>query len=360
VPRDVSTNVERFCRHRLARQVDMPKHECFLRDVSVKRTGPSAVRISWVATSDGEGLTIYAGSTPESMDRSRPLARVQGQNQAELNGLDPSQRYYFELVSDRGNRLVAAERRVPLEGAVNLRDLGGYETQNGRRLRWGQLFRSDSLARVTKGDLEFLRRMNIRLVCDLRTSGEVERAPNQFPDSRRTGYVHLAMRQGRLDPTDANERLQQGDASWLSEDYMVHGYLWNSEKYALVWKRFFNLLVTTKNRPAVFHCTAGKDRTGVAAALLLLALGVPEDTVVADYGISNVCLAPVMENVRKTIQSFGVDAQDVQPWLSAPETRIRALLDYLHQTYGSPLDYLRERVELTDAFLERLTSELLE
>jgi protein-tyrosine phosphatase len=331
-----------------------------LKKVSVVRTAPSAVRIAWGASSDVGCIEVYGGRTPETIDRRRPLAVAERQNRVDVTGLEPGRRHYFELVPDRGERQVTAERRLPFEGAFNFRDLGGYRTRDGARIRWGQLFRSDSLARLTKADLAYLRRMHLRLVCDLRTANEVKRSPNLFPDSESVAHIRLAMRQGRLDPIDAYERLQQGDASWLSEDYMLQGYRWNSEKYAAAWKRFFHLLIEPGNRPAVFHCTAGKDRTGVGAALLMLALGVPEEAVIADYGASDGHLAPVMDTVRETIQSYGISLQDVQPWLTAPPSRILAFLELLHQAYGSPLEYLRRRVKLTDDFLEQLRTQLLE
>jgi protein-tyrosine phosphatase len=331
-----------------------------IKKISVVRTAPSAVRITWGASADVASVEVYGGRTPETIDRRRLLAAAERQNRVEVTGLEPGRRQYFELVPDRGEGRITAERRLPLEGAVNFRDLGGYRTRDGARIRWGQLFRSDSLARLTKADLTYLQRLNLRLVCDLRTASEVKRSPNLFPDSESVAHVHLAMQQGRLDPIDAYERLQQGDTSWVSEDYMLQGYRWNSEKYAAAWRRFFHLLIEPGNRPAVFHCTAGKDRTGVGAALLMLALGVPEQTVLADYGASDGYLAPVMDTVRETIQSYGIASRDVQPWLTAPPSRIRAFLALLHQAYGSPLDYLRRKVQLNDDFLEKLRTQLLE
>ncbi|MBW2092739.1 MAG: tyrosine-protein phosphatase, partial [Deltaproteobacteria bacterium] len=103
-------------------------------------------KISWEASTQMESVTIYAGERPDRIDHSNPLAKVSGASSAVISGLDPQVRHYFEVVPDGGRGVIAAQRRVNLKGSINFRDLGGYETRDGRRIKWGHIYRSDSLA----------------------------------------------------------------------------------------------------------------------------------------------------------------------------------------------------------------------
>ena len=115
--------------------------------------------------------------------------------------------------------------------------------------------------------------------------------------------------------------------------------------------------------PAVIHCTAGKDRTGIASALLLAALGVPEDTIIADYSLTNRDYAHIYELVKAQmapLMRFGLTADDLHPLMLANPETLRAALRYLHQHYGDVETYLRERAGVDEATLARLRNTLLE
>jgi protein-tyrosine phosphatase len=132
--------------------------------VCLTRTGEDSVTISWQPRRKDAKVAVFAGESPDAIDHRTPAATVTGSSSVSISGLDPDTRYYFEIVPSDGSNTIISERRVQLEGGVNFRDLGGYQAVDGRRVRWGQVFRSDNLGRLTDRDVTFLQTMGIRLV----------------------------------------------------------------------------------------------------------------------------------------------------------------------------------------------------
>lgn len=253
---------------------------------------------------------------------------------------------------------VESERGVKLEGVFNFRDLGGYGTSDGRHVKWRQVYRSDNLARLTEADRIKLESLGIRTVVDLRSRVEMEKSPDKLPVG--AGYVPLPVQTGELNFISAMERLKKGDVDWLTDDFLLRGYIANLDHFGYVWAEALTAISQEKFRPVVFHCTGGKDRAGTLAALLLLSLGVPEETVIEDHQLSNVFIKPLLGKVNKYVQSLGVDPEKVKPYFTAPLNCIEALLEHLRSRYGSAERYLIDTAGLDPAVLERLRSGLLE
>jgi protein-tyrosine phosphatase len=331
-----------------------------LDDLSLTRTGNDSVRIFWKIRGKILKIAIYSRQPADEIEHHFSAAGVKENTSTNFSDLDPDTRYYFEVVSDSGLKITISERRVPLEGSVNFRDLGGYETVDGRRVKWGLVFRSDNLGRLTDRDVAFLQRMGIRLVCDFRTPAEAEKLPDRFPRDGHAKYLHLPIRHGEFDPADTFERIQKGDIEWMTEEFMIKGYIKNIDNFAPVWSTLFNCLSDRSSRPIVFHCTGGKDRAGVCAALILLTLGVPEETVITDHGLSNVYIAGVLEKIYARIQSAGVDPRQVSSYFTAPKNAIVAFIDHIRQTYGSAAGYLRKKAGVEQKVIDQLKKDLLE
>jgi len=334
--------------------------ETHLEDVALTRSGDDSVIISWTIRDPDATVVIFKGEKPETIDYRKPAATLTGKSAVNISGLDPDTRYYFEVVFSDGTRTSISERRVQLEGSVNFRDLGGYETIDGRRIKWGQVFRSDNLGRLTDRDVSFVQRMGIRMVCDFRTPAEVQKRPDRFPQTGRADYLSLPIQHGEFDPANTFERIKNGDIQWMTEAFMVKGYLKNIDEFAPVWSTFFQILADGSKRPLVFHCTGGKDRAGVCAALILMSLGVPEATVIHDHGLSNLYIADVLEKIYDRIRSLGVDSKQVAPYFTAPKNAIIAVVRHIRQTYGSAADYLINKAGVDKRVVEQLREDLLE
>ncbi|MGD8725478.1 MAG: tyrosine-protein phosphatase, partial [Desulfobacterales bacterium] len=275
-------------------------------DLTVSRHGPDVLRISWKTKHKNRPVSVYHGTTPETIDHRINLEQSKDQNEVTLSKLSPYVAHYFKVVPEEGKAIIVGERRLPLQNTVNTRDLGGYETAEGHRVKWGKVFRSDHLARLSNDDIAFLQHMKIQSVCDFRTSVEARKRPDRFPAHGYGTYVHLPINHLKFEPSRLFEKLKNGDASWLTPSFLIEGYRLNLDQFATAWGEVFRRLADPKSLPLLFHCTGGKDRAGTFAALLLLALGVPEETVIYDYGLSNIYIADV---VNQIYAQFNIDAE---------------------------------------------------
>jgi protein-tyrosine phosphatase len=174
-------------------------------------------------------------------------------------------------------------RAIPLESASNLRDLGGWTTSDGRRVRSGRIFRSAALSRLSDADRDRVRQLGLRTVCDLRGTSERAALPVEVEGVE---VISLA-----IEPTvgaSLRDILARRDAT--GEDLMSlmrRAYVAYALDCTTQYRRLFELARDADRLPLMFHCTAGKDRTGFAAAMLLTALGVPQTQVMDDYLATN-------------------------------------------------------------------------
>jgi protein-tyrosine phosphatase len=211
-------------------------------------------------------------------------------------------------------------RRISLAGAVNFRDLGGYPTGDGRRVRWRRVFRSDSLCPITESDARHLvEDLGLATVVDLRSSKELREDGRGALEAAALSYHHLPL----FEVIPGQKRVWPGS---LHELYA--GMLRDA---AAQVGRVLHVIATADAHPVVFHCVAGKDRTGVIAAVLLGLLGVGEDDIVADY----VMTQEVMPTMRQRwATSRGPDTEFPEHVLRAEEATMRRLLDVLQAEHG--------------------------
>ena len=227
-------------------------------------------------------------------------------------------------------------RHVDLEAVHNFRDLGGYPTVDGRSLAWGRVFRADGLYRLTEGDVDRLRPLGLRTVIDLRTADELSER-GTFPlDDHPVDFHHLSI----IDRTwDVDEAEEWGDdqAGFLRDKY--HAMLeQGGDKVGAALR----IISRADNCPVVFHCAAGKDRTGLVAGLLLAGLGVDDLTISADFALS----AGAGERTR----AWAIDKSpelaerfaSMPPafYAAHPESMLGLLLD-LRSTHGSVRGFCR-------------------
>ena len=250
------------------------------------------------------------------------------------------------------------ERLVALEGTLNFRDIGGYPTVDGREVRWGRVYRSDALHRLTDADQAEMARLGIRHVWDFRHDREVEADVSRLP----SGVAHHRVPIGP-NPEQARDMpggLTGGRAEVTVED-VAGMYAAMLEHFAHQFAAVIEAAADESDLPILFHCTAGKDRTGLAAALLLAALGVPDEHVVADYELTNEYRTPTrLKELAPELEEQGIDVEKVLPLFSAQGPVMHLTLDALRAGHGSIDAYLREAAGVEPATLENLRAGLLD
>ena len=256
--------------------------------------------------------------------------------------------------------IMLKKRRLKLTGTANFRDLGGHLGSGGRPVRCGLVYRSDHLSRLTDEDHGVLLDMGLKTICDLRSDRERQRSPDRLPVGDSIRYLFLPVEDRKFDPATALERLKIGDREWLSLDFVIGMYRRYLDDFGPIWGKVLSLAAADYNLPLVFHCTGGKDRTGICAALLLLLLGVNEDNVLADHQLSTVYNANRVQPLFDKLATLGVEPEAAVPYLQAPVEPLAAMLEYLKNTYGSVEDYLLSRAEMQRPTLSALKALLLQ
>jgi protein-tyrosine phosphatase len=243
---------------------------------------------------------------------------------------------------------VTFDRVIELEGAVNFRDLGGYATLDGQRTRWRVLFRADGLGELTEPDLDVLRQLGVRTVVDLRSGDEVEQSRFDV-EAHPVTFHHFPFIKSLPQPDEFAQA-----PGFLGTQYTEMLDLATSQIVAAL-----TALAAPEARPAVFHCTAGKDRTGLLSALVLSLLGVPEETVVADYALSGAAMARLREKLKLKYPDGKLFIDDSDAIFSADPAHMIALFAHLRRRYGTVADYATE-VGVPAEVVERLREALLE
>ncbi len=248
------------------------------------------------------------------------------------------------------------QRTIDLDGCLNFRDLGGYPTADGRAVRWRALFRSDGLHHISARDVARLRdELRIGEVIDLRSSAEL-RNDGQGPLAREAvRFHHLPLFDGAADRMrDAGGEPASRDPGAMT---LAERYFFLAELAKQPIARILTVLAETEH-PAIYHCAAGKDRTGVVSAIVLSLLGVRDEVIVADYAASRENLDAIIERLM-TSKGYEVMFSALPPdtMHAEPETMI-SFLAQLHGKYGSMAGYAADAGVAADV-VERLHARLL-
>ena len=255
-------------------------------------------------------------------------------------------------------------RRLPFSGAKNFRDLGGYQTTTGRTIRWGLLYRSDSLHRLTNTDLKRLVALCLDRIIDFRAAHEIAQEPDHLPVTlgfRTVGIPILdSSTQVWRDSHDqfVNANLQNIDPA----HYIIQTNIELATRFTAQMQMFIHELSSANGRPVLFHCAAGKDRTGFAAAILLRMLGVPQPMVMEDYLLSNQYYLSAYKWDLALLQLLKGKrfAAVVKGFLEVRSAYLATAFEAIDYKYGSFEKYVRNGLGLTQKDVEHFKSLYLE
>lgn len=331
----------------------------------VERTPDHKYLVRWRSFHPGQKVAIYMSDNPDHFytgsDLGIPILYTTD-NQALIHNPDTGVRHYFYIESSLGEAVILAERQLSLQGTPNFRDLGGYETQDGRRLKWGKLYRSGKLSALTDVDISYVNRLGVTLICDFRQVVEQELEPTWLGEAHSSALASLPVTPGST--SNFLENLHNGiiavqDSAVFMEQLNRDLVINQLPQYA----EMFQLLLLG-DQQLLIHCASGKDRTGFGAALILDVLGVEEEGIVDDYLLTNSYL-PVEQEIERLSKELrdqegaAVSEEVLRPMLELRPEYIRACFEEIKKRYDSREHFFQTALSLDDAKVAKLKDRYL-
>ena len=257
-----------------------------------------------------------------------------------------------------------AFRKLPFDRMHNFRDLGGYRTTDNRQLKWGRVYRADKLSSLSDEDQNYILRLGIRQVSDFRSNEERQDAPHKLPTNAGITVNELPI---TVDAAQIERITAQLHEENVTADDMAHFLVEANremvERFTPIYKQWLQALLSEDSYPQVFHCTAGKDRTGLGAALLLSILGVPHDTIVQDYLATNTFTAARVDHIvhyvhEKTMHQVNQDV--IRTLFTVQEHYLREAFIAIEEEYQDLDNYIETALGFTQVERAALQALLLE
>lgn len=257
-----------------------------------------------------------------------------------------------------------AHRVIEFSSIHNFRDLGGYRTADGREVQWGKLYRTGTLAQASEFDLEQLHGLGLATLIDFRSEMEKKAAPTRLPDAAEFTLVAIPTLDDGNEALmgELHQRVETGDFA----DFDPHGFMLEANRqfateFTPEYRLFMQQVLAADGAPVAWHCSAGKDRTGFAAAILLRTLGVPAEQVMADYLASRDLSVAARRTDLLLLRLFkGSEAADkVRVMLGVEESWLQAAFSEIDAHWGSFDRYLSEGLQLSADDIDRLRNNLL-
>lgn len=259
---------------------------------------------------------------------------------------------------------VHPDRLLSVPGTHNLRDLGGYKTRDGRTVKWGMIFRSDDLHEVNKGR-EAFKALNIRSVTDLRSGPEREHEPDRLPKTTPPiTHTVLPINDEPVDIKVLGRKIVKGEVT--EAEIMVlldHRRFITNPKHRASWGAWLRSLAQDEETPHLFHCTSGKDRAGYGAAIFLLTMGVPKETVMDDFLLSNMVYADYIDKTVSRVDRFvrkDVDTALLRKVMGVSRETLEATFAEMESGFGTTDNFIKEGLGIDDETRAALQAKFLE
>lgn len=324
--------------------------------VACEMTSSGNYLIKWETFPPMEGtVRIYESESPDSFNISTPISELPiNRGFVDVLAIRHLNRSYFKLIFEKKYSLITSERVVQIPSLFNFRDLGGYYNTQNKQIRWGKLYRSRDFSEISPKGIEFIKNLKVKTTIDLRTESDHIRYPNRYS----TPLVHQYPLKGNPPNVFAHkilsEEMKRGDVLVSLQDVFYY-LLQNNSNY---YTQMFDILLEESNYPIVISCSVGKDRTGVASALILAALDVDRETIINDFLMTNDLI-----NYNKQFPNASLFDSNIQETMtalySAHQEMITYTFDQIVKQYGSLDQYFEEELLLTRKKRDKLKEILL-
>lgn len=255
-----------------------------------------------------------------------------------------------------------SRRLIKLENTINMRDIGGYTGLDGRKTKWGRVIRSEELCHLSDNDFDALAKMGVKHVYDFRDADKAKKTNERVPDG--ADYTNLPVLEG-LD-------IDLKDVDFINDPKAIDKFFQKVYKFQVTDKApqyavVLKALTDEKQTPILYHCTNGKDRTGFMTALILLICGVPEETIISDYTLTNLTFDEAYdklgdiasENLNQNAP-FAIPKIKLHDFFGVDPKWIKIQLDYIRDNYENVDDYLIQNTDLTKKDLDAIRETMLE
>ncbi|WP_376700987.1 tyrosine-protein phosphatase [Listeria booriae] len=315
--------------------------------------------LTWSPTDILAGTIIFQSNTATPTSSKKQLLVVDQETKLVLVTDDTP--VFFIIQHPDGTHTVIGERTIPLEGCFNFRDLGGYVNTAGKTVKWGKLYRSSLLTNITENDKDTLEKLGVSWICDLRSTSEIAAKPT--PALAHIKNRHIPIGTAKNESTES----QKID---IPDDHRVYEPLMGESYRVFVqskdgFREIFNDIIEKEEVPFLFHCTAGKDRTGVLGALLLKLLDIPENTILADYELTNQYADNILGEMQGLVNAFSnsekkIDLENFRPMAEARPAYLEIAFDEMQKEYGSVDAYLEKGIGITPSEKAKFQTMMLE
>lgn len=292
--------------------------------------------------------------------------------------LQAKKRIYFILQADGQKPFLFGERTLPIIGLNNFRDFGGYIGAEGRRVKWGQFYRSNHLHGLRPNAQEYIRALGINTIIDYRSENEIKTSPNASVGEKQTLHLDASAQTAELaaqfaaEPSnedraliesvmrDIPKELVNGQGEQVLEQYRNFVL---SEKSKNSFRQMLKALLDPNNNPSIQHCRGGKDRTGYGVLLIQIMLGVSEEDIIDDYMLTH---ANRLERNKIKMDAYRAitDNEDVLGYLlSLIDTResfIQEIFKTMRAVSGSPENYIKEQLGFSEQDFKTMQEHYLE
>ena len=250
-------------------------------------------------------------------------------------------------------------RKLSMDGSYNTRELGGYKTTDGKSVKWGVLFRSDKLSDISLEDQKYLKNLGIQRIVDFRSKAEKTEDPDKIPDG--VAYIEMPIEVDGAMRTKI-EAILKGEINRNVKDFLIEANEEFIKNYSHIYSKFLKDLAK-EQKPTMFHCTAGKDRAGFAAAITLIAIGVSKEDAINDYMKTNEYTAKRIDEMISKIELMSLyqtDGELLRPLLGVEREYLEAAFKAAENEYGSIENYIRSGLNISEKEIQQLRSFLLE
>jgi protein-tyrosine phosphatase len=250
-------------------------------------------------------------------------------------------------------------RKLSMDGSYNTRELGGYKTTDGKSVKWGVLFRSDKLSDISLEDQKYLKNLGIQRIVDFRSKAEKTEDPDKIPEG--VAYIEMPIEVDGAMRTKI-EAILKGEINRNVKDFLIEANEEFIKNYSHIYSKFLKDLAK-EQKPTMFHCTAGKDRAGFAAAITLIAIGVSKEDAINDYMKTNEYTAERIDEMISKIELMSLyqtDGELLRPLLGVEREYLEAAFKAAENEYGSIENYIRSGLNISEKEIQQLRSFLLE